>query len=74
MEQLFHITTRNLDTYLDISKYDSNGVPLWRALFDGPEHAQDRGILMTYDNDGNVIVVGQSAAPPSSIVILKYSH
>ena len=55
-------------------KYDLSGALIWKALYDGPQHSADRGICLALDNVGNVIVVGQSDAPPSGIVILKYAR
>jgi hypothetical protein len=55
-------------------KYDFSGALAWRAIYDGPQHHHDRGLLLALDNSGNVIVAGQSAGSSKGITLLKYAH
>jgi hypothetical protein len=41
-------------------KYDTNGVELWVARYDGPEHNSDEAMAITLDDSGNVYVTGFS--------------
>jgi uncharacterized delta-60 repeat protein len=57
--------------------YSSVGVPLWTNLYNGPENGIDnvaKGSIAV-DRVGNVIIVGQSAAPSGTYdyVTIKYS-
>jgi uncharacterized delta-60 repeat protein len=57
--------------------YSSVGVPLWTNLYNGPANGVDnvaKGSI-TVDRVGNVIIVGQSAAPSGlyDYVTIKYS-
>lgn len=41
-------------------KYNSAGVLLWEARYDGPAHGEDDAQWMTMDNSGNIYVTGSS--------------
>jgi hypothetical protein len=41
-------------------KYDTNGVELWAARYDGPANDIDQAFALAIDNSGNVYVTGDS--------------
>jgi hypothetical protein len=56
-------------------RYDSNGVPLWIALYDDPWKTDDFAGDMLVDREGNVIVTGWSSSPSAKLdfATVKYS-
>jgi len=56
-------------------KYNSNGVLLWTASYDGPPHGVDELRSMTLDNQGNIYITGTSMGLNSSedFCTIKYN-
>lgn len=52
-------TSSNLLDYTTL-KYNSNGILLWEARYDGPLHFRDDAKWVVIDNSGNVYVTGYS--------------
>ncbi len=56
-------------------KYNSQGVQLWTARYDGPAHLQDGGLRLCLDNLNNIIVAGYSKGIGSGndYCLIKYN-
>ncbi|MGA2092547.1 MAG: SBBP repeat-containing protein [Sedimentisphaerales bacterium] len=57
-----------------VIKYDSNGVQLWTAIYNGPANDQDAPYALAVDNSGNVYVTGYSysSSTNSDYLTIKY--
>ena len=71
-----YVTGYTLDEIGDIItiKYSPDGTTLWRRIFDGASHGDDRASDVVLDNQGNLIVVGAvaTALSPSSDALRDY--
>lgn len=67
----------NNGTYQDYTtiKYNSSGVQLWTAIYNGPANSGDQASLISLDNSGNVIVSGYTTGILSNtdITTIKYN-
>lgn len=57
-------------------KYNSAGAQQWVRRFNGTNNGYDRGVDVTVDGNGDIIVVGEvdeGSAPLSDYVVIKYS-
>ena len=61
--------------YALISKYSSDGVPLWTNFYNGPGNGDDRALAVALDGSGNVVVTGFSTGIGSGYdyATIKYS-
>lgn len=65
--------TSNANAY--VAKYNSSGVNLWLASYDGPEGLRENLVDMKVDGSGNVYVTGWSyvGTNPGVIFTIKYN-
>jgi uncharacterized delta-60 repeat protein len=57
-------------------KYNSDGVKLWEKVYSNPDNGNDQGRAMEIDNNGNVIVAGNSYDSTTNldVMVIKYSQ
>jgi uncharacterized delta-60 repeat protein len=67
----------NSGTYQDYTtiKYNSSGVQIWTAIYNGTANSADQASLISLDNSGNVIVSGYTTGILSNtdITTIKYN-
>lgn len=62
------------DSNFTTVKYNSDGLPLWVALYNGPNNSTDVAHSITVDNEGNVYVTGGSiGSGMDDYATVKYS-
>ena len=56
--------------------YDSDGIELWVAIYNGPGNGHDKGSAIVLDSCANVYVAGTSTGSGTlvDLVAIKYSH
>lgn len=57
-------------------KYNSDGVKLWEKVYSNPDNGNDQGRAIGIDNNGNVIVAGNSFDSTTNldVMVIKYSQ
>jgi hypothetical protein len=60
--------------YADVAtvKYDSSGIELWVARYDGPDHWEDGAHRLAVDPWGNILAGGYTYATSDDFLTLKY--
>jgi len=69
------VWTSNDGTDIETVKYDANGSEQWVSRYTGPgspPFADDHGVALAVDADGNVFVTGSSAASIDDYITIKY--
>ena len=68
-----NIPTENTD--IPLVKYDAAGSLLWETFYSGPENAPDRGVALTVDGEGSVLVTGntRTASTAEDYITAKYA-